>query len=129
MPTSRWRPGSSRPQLCLRRLPNVARSDYLNNPNRIPEWEQRVRRSRTRDEGKPSGFSLICLVAPHGTFGMLDRFGSVLAGADAHRVFDSDDEDLAVAHLTVSGASGDRQLVDHGRHDLRLHHRLDLEPR
>src|SRR5439155_2769285 len=31
------------------------------NPNRMPEWEQRLRRSRTRDEGKPSGFSLIYL--------------------------------------------------------------------
>jgi hypothetical protein len=29
-------------------------------PNRIPEWEQRLPQSGTRDEGKPSGFSLIC---------------------------------------------------------------------
>ena len=32
---------------------------YPDNPNRIPELEQRLRRSRTRDEGKPSGFSLM----------------------------------------------------------------------
>src|SRR5207245_8291964 len=29
------------------------------NPNRMPEGEQRLRRSRTRDERKPSGFPLI----------------------------------------------------------------------
>src|SRR5438552_18317491 len=34
------------------------------NPNRIPEWEQRLRPSRTRDEGKPSGFSLISFSLP-----------------------------------------------------------------
>src|SRR5438552_966698 len=128
-PTWRWRPGSPRPQLCLRRLPNVACSDYLNNPNRIPEWEQRLRRSRTRDEGKPSGFSLISLVPPHGAFCVLDRLGTVLACADPNGVLDSDDEDFAVADLTVPGPPGHGQLVDDRRHDLRLHDRLDLQAR
>src|SRR5438034_2499233 len=41
------------------RLPSGASSGFSNGPNPVPEWEQRLRRSRTRDEGKPSGFSLI----------------------------------------------------------------------
>src|SRR2546429_7492234 len=47
------------------------------NPNRIPEWEQRLRRSRTRDEGKPSGFSLINSVSAldHVAFHQHDRLG------------------------------------------------------
>src|SRR5438477_7701797 len=128
-PAIPWRPGSPRPRLCLRRLPHVVCSDYLNNPNRIPEWEQRLRRSRTRYEGRPSGFSLIRLVAPHRTLGVLDRFRAVLAGADPHGVLNSDDEDLAVAALAVAASTGDRQLVDHRCHDLRFHDRLNLEPR
>src|SRR5438045_9475358 len=83
------------------------------NPNRIPEWEQRLRRSRTRDEGKPSGFSLISLVAPHGALGVLDGFWAVLTRPDAHRVLHPDDEDLAVPDLTVAGPPGNRQLADH----------------
>src|SRR5205823_8374338 len=38
------------------RLQIVASSGYSEKSDRIPEWEQRLRRSRTRDEGKPSGF-------------------------------------------------------------------------
>src|SRR5439155_14588935 len=66
---------------------------------------------------------------PHGAFGVLDGFGTVLAGADADRVLDADDEDLPVSHLAVARAPGDGKFVDHGRYDLGFHHRLDLEPR
>src|SRR5438552_5777206 len=54
-----WRPGSPRPRLCMNVCKSLLRVATQKNPNRIPEWEQRLRRSRTRDEGKPSGFSLI----------------------------------------------------------------------
>src|SRR5437667_8972892 len=37
------------------------------NPNRLPEWEQRLRRSRTRDEGKPFGWSQGVNAPPHET--------------------------------------------------------------
>src|SRR5205814_3155569 len=56
-----WRPGSPRPRLCMNVCKSLLRVATQKNPNRIPEWEQRLRRSRTRDEGKPSGFSLIYL--------------------------------------------------------------------
>src|SRR5439155_3156560 len=62
---------------------------YSNNPNRIPEWEQRLRRSRTRDEGNYSGFSLIplpSLLAP-----------AALTQAPAKPAFD-ERVDLAVEH-------------------------------
>src|SRR5947199_10150836 len=75
------------------------------------------------------GFPSYLLVAPHGAFGMLDRLGTVLACADPHGVLDSDDEDFAVADLTVPGPPGHGQLVDDRRHDLRLHDRLDLQAR
>src|SRR5437667_5613609 len=49
-----WRPGSPRPRLCMNVCKSLLRVATQKNPNRIPEWEQRLRRSRTRDEGKPS---------------------------------------------------------------------------
>src|SRR5438552_10804793 len=75
------------------------------------------------------GFPSYLLVAPHGAFCVLDRLGTVLASANAHRVLDSDDEDLAVADLTVPGPPGHGELVDDRRHDLRLHDRLDFQAR
>src|SRR4029077_11780653 len=69
------------------------------------------------------------LMAPHRSRGVLHRLRTVLTGPDAHRVLDPDDEDLPVAHLTLSGARGDRQLVNDDGNDLRPHHRLYLEPR
>src|SRR5947208_15001075 len=68
-------------------------------------------------------------VPPHGAFAVLDGFRSVLAGPDPDRVLDADDEDLPVPHLALAGAAGDSELVDNGADDLRLHHRLHLEPR
>ena len=56
-------------------------------------------------------------MSPHGAFGVLDGFGTVLAGADADRVLDADDEDLPVSHLAVARAPGDGKFVDHGRYD------------
>src|SRR2546423_13995348 len=41
------------------RLPSDASSGYLKDPNRIPEREQPLRRSRTGDEREPFGFPLI----------------------------------------------------------------------
>src|SRR5438876_2524899 len=38
---------------------DVATSGYLTDPNHIPEGEQRLRRSRTRDERKPYGFPFV----------------------------------------------------------------------
>src|SRR5437667_12783447 len=59
-----WRPGSPRPRLCMNVCKSLLRVATQKNPNRIPEWEQRLRRSRTRDEGRPSGFSLISFSLP-----------------------------------------------------------------
>src|SRR5690348_2650788 len=73
--------------------------------------------------------SLSYLMSPHRPLTVLHGLWAVLAGADAHRVLDADDEDLAVAHLTLPRAARDRQLVDHGADDLRSHHRLDLQAR
>src|SRR5437879_8196899 len=75
------------------------------------------------------GFPSYLLVAPHGALGVLDGFCSVLASANAHRILDSDDENLAVADLTVPGPPGYGQLVDDRRYDLRFHDRLDLQAR
>src|SRR5437773_11616837 len=69
------------------------------------------------------------LVAPHRTLAVLDRVGPVLPSPDADRVLDPDDEDLAVADLTVAGPPGYRQLVDHRGDDLRLHDRLNFQAR
>src|SRR5216683_7186030 len=69
-------------------------------------------------------------MSPHGALGMLDRGGAMFARSNTNRVFDVDDEDLAVADLAMVASSGGfRKLVDHCLHDFRLHHRLDLEPR
>src|SRR5579884_322203 len=69
-------------------------------------------------------------VAPHGARRVLDGLGTALPGADADRLLDVQDEDLAVAHLAVlAGAGGAGDHVDHPLHDLVPHHRLDLEPR
>src|SRR5213595_2609031 len=54
-----WRPASPRPRLSMNVCKSLLRVATQKNPNRIPEWEQRLRRSRTRDEGKPYGFSLM----------------------------------------------------------------------
>src|SRR6266545_1891570 len=53
-----WRPGSARPQLWPNAADTVGGRLSI-NPNLIPEGEQRLRRSRTRDEREPSGFPLI----------------------------------------------------------------------
>src|SRR5215471_677661 len=66
---------------------------------------------------------------PHRAFGVLDRIGAVLAGADPDSVLNTDDEDLSVAHLAGPSPSGHCQLVHHRAGDLRLHHGLDLESR
>src|SRR5579884_3214463 len=69
-------------------------------------------------------------VAPHGARRVLDGLGTALPGADADRLLDVQDEDLAVAHLALlAGAGGAGDHVDHPLHDLVPHHRLDLEPR
>src|ERR1700682_5572938 len=55
--------GCTQPQRCCPVSMCCLASESQSSPIDIPEWEQRLRRSRTRDEGKPSGFSLIPLIA------------------------------------------------------------------
>src|SRR5438552_17033407 len=62
-----WRPGSPRPRLCMNVCKSLLRVATQKNPNRLPEWEQRLRRSRTRDEGKPFGWSQGVNAPPHET--------------------------------------------------------------
>src|SRR5690348_6537168 len=68
------------------------------------------------------------LMPPHGALAVLDGVGPVLAGPDPDRILDTDHKDLSVADLSRTGPTGDGQLVNHGAHDLRLHHGLDLQP-
>src|SRR5437868_15539768 len=68
-------------------------------------------------------------MSPHRSFCMLNRLRAVLARSYPDGVLDPDDEDLAVPDLALPGPAGDRELVDHGVHDLRPHHRLDLQSR
>src|SRR5450759_5199844 len=62
------RPGFARSRFCLQVSQPSCASDSRLSPIDIPEWEQRLRRSRTRDEGKPSGYSRIRLSAAARTF-------------------------------------------------------------
>src|SRR5437016_11184242 len=67
------------------RPPCVVCGRHSNNPNRIPEWEQRLRRSRTRDEEKPSGFSLISMgKALHRGAEDLQKGGRASSNAESH---------------------------------------------
>src|SRR5712691_5275427 len=131
----RCRPGSPRPRLCLSHSQASSRAKFRTSPSIYRNGRSRIplgspRRSRGGREGKPSGFSLISLVAPHGSFAVLHGFGAVFAGSDADSIFDRDHKDLAIADLAViAGAGGFGELVDHRLHDLRLHDRLDLEAR
>src|SRR5207245_6136326 len=97
--------------------------------DRREDRAQPMPRRRQADEREACCFPRILVVTPHGPLAMLNRFWSMLPSSNAYRVFDSDHEDLAVADLAVAGAAGHRELVHHGGDDLRLHHRLDLEPR
>src|SRR6267143_3357232 len=57
-PALLWRPGLSRPRLCLSVTQRCL--EWLSkNPNRIPEGEQARSRSDPADERKPFGFPLI----------------------------------------------------------------------
>src|SRR5438094_4615860 len=96
-------------------LPSVAPSGYLDKSQ--PYTGRRAGPARSAvllgaPHGDTSGFPLITSVSPHGAFGVLDRLGSVLAGAAADRVFDADDENLPAPNLALTRPAGDRELVD-----------------
>src|SRR5207248_10879585 len=58
-PAIHWRPGYAWPRLWLHGRRARIVEGFQSSPNLIPEGEQRLRRSRTRDEREPSGFPLI----------------------------------------------------------------------
>src|SRR5690606_18965689 len=66
------------------------------------------------------------LAARRGRMGRSERVAVGFAGADAHRLVEAVDEDLAVADLPGAGGGGDRldglvgELVGHGDLDLDL---------